>query len=100
MITPTIVFTVVAAMAGPIISVGFAEPAAARNPITVAEINCTLLVLITRNVHMASVAVPSFDEIFAPLRQEVEASGVTDDELDVLLRQAREESWQAKQGLV
>lgn len=40
----------------------------------------------------------TFDEIFAPLRQEVAASGITDEELDSLLEQAREEVWQARQA--
>jgi plasmid stability protein len=38
----------------------------------------------------------TFDEIFAPLRKEVEASGIGDEELDRLLEQAREEAWQEK----
>ncbi|HEV3263399.1 MAG TPA: hypothetical protein VG013_41575 [Gemmataceae bacterium] len=37
-----------------------------------------------------------FDEIFAPLRKEVEASGITDEELDRVLEQARDEVWQEK----
>lgn len=40
----------------------------------------------------------TFDEIFAPLRQEVAASGVTDDELDHLLEQARAEVWQERKA--
>ena len=57
---PTGVLTVVARITGPMISVGLAEPEAARMAITAAGINWTLLVLITRKVHMASVAVPFF----------------------------------------
>jgi predicted transcriptional regulator len=41
---------------------------------------------------------PTFDEIFAPLRQEVQASGIGDEELDGLLEQAREEVWQEKKA--
>ena len=43
----------------------------------------------------------TFDQIFAPLRNEVEESGITDQELDDLLKQARDEAWgerKAKQG--
>jgi hypothetical protein len=39
---------------------------------------------------------PTFDEIFAPLRQEVQESGIGDDELDRLLEHAREGVWQEK----
>ncbi len=40
----------------------------------------------------------TFDQIFAPLRKEVEESSIADDELDTLFRQAREEVWQEKQA--
>lgn len=40
----------------------------------------------------------TFDEIFAPLRQEVVGSGIPDEELDRLLEQAREEVWQERQA--
>ena len=40
----------------------------------------------------------TFDQIFAPLREEVQESGITDDELDTLFRQAREEVWHEKQA--
>lgn len=39
----------------------------------------------------------SFDEILKPFRNEVEASGITDDELDNLFRQARREASKARQ---
>jgi plasmid stability protein len=42
----------------------------------------------------AAPAAKTFDEIFAPLRKEVEQSGVTDEELDRLVEQARAEVWQ------
>ena len=38
----------------------------------------------------------SFDEILQPFRDEVEASGINDDELDDLFRQARREASQAR----
>jgi plasmid stability protein len=46
----------------------------------------------------AAPAAKTFDEIFAPLRKEVEASGVTDEELDRLVEQARAEVWQEKKA--
>ncbi len=39
-----------------------------------------------------------FDEILKPFRDEVEASGISDDELDNLFRQARREAAQARQS--
>ena len=38
----------------------------------------------------------SFDEILKPFRNEVEASGMSDDELDNLFRQARREASNAR----
>jgi hypothetical protein len=40
----------------------------------------------------------TLDEICAPFAQSVAASGVSDDELDRLFKQARENVWQAKQS--
>ncbi len=40
----------------------------------------------------------SFDEILKPFRNEVEASGITDDELDNLFRQARREVSKTRQS--
>lgn len=40
----------------------------------------------------------TLDEICAPVAQAVTASGVTDDELDQLFEEARENVWQAKQS--
>src|SRR5438067_5660476 len=48
----------VARSAVPTIAVGFVDPEAARIAIAVAGINCTELVLIARNVHIAFVATP------------------------------------------
>ncbi len=39
---------------------------------------------------------PSLDEILAPFRREVAESGITDDELDALVEEAREEIYQEK----
>ena len=39
----------------------------------------------------------SFDEILAPFRRQVKASGITDDELDDLFREARREIFREKQ---
>ena len=38
------------------------------------------------------------DEIFAPLRKEVTESGISDEDLDRLLEQAREEVWQERKA--
>jgi hypothetical protein len=43
-------------------------------------------------------ASPTIDEILAPFRREVAASGITDEELDALFQEAREEVWQKKRG--
>jgi hypothetical protein len=40
----------------------------------------------------------SFDEILKPFRDEVEASGISDNELDNLFRQARREASQTRQN--
>ncbi len=40
----------------------------------------------------------SFDEILKPFRDEVESSGMSDDELDGLFRQARREASNARQN--
>ena len=40
----------------------------------------------------------SFDEILKPFRDEVEASGIDDDELDSLFRQARREASEARRN--
>ena len=58
-IIATIVEAVVAIIAAPMISAGFAESAAALYAIIVAGISVTEDVLIARKVHMASVAVSS-----------------------------------------
>lgn len=50
---------------------------------------------------LLSQAVPhekSFDEILAPFREEFAQSGMTEEELDALIEQAREEVWQEKHG--
>ncbi len=39
----------------------------------------------------------TFDEILAPFRQSVAESGMTDEELDALVEEARELHWQEKQ---
>lgn len=39
-----------------------------------------------------------FDEILKPFRDEVEASGISDDELDNLFRQARREASQVRRS--
>ncbi|MEJ7708587.1 MAG: hypothetical protein WKF84_01715 [Pyrinomonadaceae bacterium] len=41
---------------------------------------------------------PSLRELFAPVREDIKASGMTDAELDALLEKAREEAWQERQA--
>ncbi len=41
---------------------------------------------------------PTVDEILAPFRKQVEASGMTDDELGSFWDEMREEVWQDKHG--
>lgn len=40
----------------------------------------------------------TFDQIFGPLRKEVDESGVSDEELDNLLAQAREQVWEERKA--
>jgi hypothetical protein len=40
----------------------------------------------------------SFDEVCAPFAHAVEAAGVSDEEFDRFIEEAREEVWQEKQG--
>jgi len=59
--------------------------------------------LVEREVHcpdgsQGSQSTKTFDEIFAPLREEVAQTGICDEELDRLLEQAREEAWQEKKA--
>jgi predicted transcriptional regulator len=41
---------------------------------------------------------PTFDEICAPFAQAVEASGMTDEELEKFFEEIRDEVWQEKQA--
>ena len=50
--------------------------------------------LIERDLHVA----PTLDEVLAPVRQQFEDGGMTDDELGALVEEAREEVWQEKHG--
>jgi hypothetical protein len=38
------------------------------------------------------------DRVLAPVRQQFDESGMTDEELDALVEEAREEVWQEKHG--
>lgn len=40
----------------------------------------------------------TFDQIFAPFEGAIEKSGLTDDELEALFHQARDEVWQEKRA--
>lgn len=50
-----------------------------------------------RTVLLRDLERQTLDEILAPFRKEVEESGMTDDELDALFEEAREEVWREKQ---
>ena len=41
---------------------------------------------------------PSIDELLAPVRKQFAESGMTEEELDALIEEAREEVWQEKQA--
>lgn len=43
-----------------------------------------------------ALTMPSVDELLAPFRREVEASGATDAELDRLAEELREEAWRER----
>ena len=51
---------------------------------------------IFKRQRVQQLAEKSFDEILQPFRAEVEASGISDDELDDLFQQARREASQAQ----
>ncbi len=40
---------------------------------------------------------PSLRSLYAPVREQIKASGTSDDELDALLKEAREEAFQERQ---
>lgn len=50
-----------------------------------------------RLLHEA-LAAPSVEDLLAPFRQEVDASGTSDDELDALGEELRDEVWQEQQA--
>jgi hypothetical protein len=43
-------------------------------------------------------ATPTVDEILAPFRCQVADSGITDEELDTLFQEERDEVWRQRQG--
>ncbi|MBS1810869.1 MAG: hypothetical protein JST84_22080 [Acidobacteria bacterium] len=51
---------------------------------------------IFKRQRVRQLAEKSFDEILQPFRDEVEASGISDEDLDSLFRQARREASQAR----
>lgn len=51
---------------------------------------------IFKRQRVQQLAEKSFDEILQPFRAEVEASGISDDELDNLFQQARHEASQSR----
>lgn len=40
----------------------------------------------------------SLDDVLAPIRRQFEESGMTEEELDTLVEEAREEAWQERHG--
>src|SRR5688572_948162 len=73
---PATVEQIVAINAVPIIAVGREEPAEARTATAVSGINCTELVLMARNVHIALVAVPGRGLRLSKSRMARKPSGV------------------------
>lgn len=50
-----------------------------------------------RRLIKKEIQTPTLSEILAPLRRQFEESGMTEDELDALVEEVREEVWQEKQ---
>lgn len=48
-----------------------------------------------RSHNREGIETPTIDEILAPIRKQFNESGMTEDELEVLIDEAREEVWQA-----
>jgi DNA repair exonuclease SbcCD ATPase subunit len=53
-----------------------------------------------RSMLLLESAAQSLDEFLAPLRKEFAESGMTEEELDALIEEAREEVWQERLGHV
>ncbi|MGI8670531.1 MAG: hypothetical protein ACR2J3_11930 [Aridibacter sp.] len=58
------------------------------------EVNVYLEKLIEKDIRQEK----TIDEILAPVRQEFEESGMSEDELNVFLNDLREKVWQEKQN--
>jgi len=58
----------------------------------------TVEVLACELIQKAVAPEKTFDEILGPFRQSVAESGMTEEELDALVEEARNEIWQEKQG--
>lgn len=58
------------------------------------EVNVYLENLIEKDIHEGK----TIDEILAPVRQEFDESGMSEDELDEFLNGVREKVWQDKQA--
>lgn len=43
---------------------------------------------------------PSLDELLAPFRRELEESGLSEEDFDALVEQAREEAWKTRRKVV
>ena len=53
---------------------------------------------VERLIEKALSGPPSIDELLAPVRKQFAESGMTEEELDALIEEAREEVWQEKQA--
>lgn len=53
---------------------------------------------VERLIEKALSGPPSIDELLAPVRKQFEESGMTEEELDGLIEEAREEAWQERQA--
>jgi hypothetical protein len=57
---------------------------------------CDVAGYVERLIEKDVLASQSFDEILAPIRQGFQESGMSEDELDVLFEEAREDAFQAR----
>jgi hypothetical protein len=58
---------------------------------------CDVAGYVERLIEKDVLAAQSFDEILAPIRQGFQESGMSEDELDALFEEAREDAFQARQ---
>jgi hypothetical protein len=61
---------------------------------------CDVAGYVERLIEKDVLAAQSFDEILAPIRQGFQESGMSEDELDTLFEEAREDAFQARQAKI